>query len=163
MNKKPRKKRAAYVWLSKPPAQWCGLVRKAGKDGLAVTDAAKQMGIGLTTFTTWERTRPAFAKAAAGVRRNSAERALGRTQKLMAKSEEKLLRALAHVRAQRAAEEERVRLAMEAMGHGSDWGPAKLAQKVQNAKEQRREARADERRKQKQRMTSVSVTTTKYQ
>lgn len=142
--KDPRTKRH---WHKRPEKEWCRLVRQCGKDGLAVTAAAKRLGINVSTFIRWEAIYPKFRRAAEGVRRNAAAWALSRTQRLMEKSEESLLRALAHVRAEKEAEAARIQ---KAMAEGRFWTPEQLAAKVQNLKELRREARSEARRNQRQ-------------
>src|SRR5215510_5679958 len=95
-------------WSKKPPVEWCRQVEQAGIDGLAVSDAAARLGISPTTFGYWERKHPEFGKSAQQVRENSARKALARTEKKLAMSEEKLLQALEHVRRKKAEESARI-------------------------------------------------------
>jgi len=52
-----------------------------------LTEAAKKLGISTWMFSDWERRYPRFKAAALGVRKNSEEGAIGRTQRLLKKSE----------------------------------------------------------------------------
>lgn len=78
--------------------------RKLGRRGYCISDAAKAMGVPIGTVQYWERHKPEFRKAIARVRENSEKWKARRFEQLLLKSEEQLLRALAHVRAKRKAE-----------------------------------------------------------
>jgi hypothetical protein len=133
-------------WSSRPPAEWCKLARDAGDLGLAVTTAAQYIGISDRRFRMWERERPEFGEAAQKIRENSARLLLSRTEKLLAKSEERLLAALDHVRAKKREERQRVEAAM---AQGLVWTPEQLEAKIQNLRELRADARREERERQK--------------
>ncbi len=77
------------------------LAKKLGREGVCVTEAAERMGISVGTFSRYERTHKRFAKAAAQIRLNSRKFADLRYFRLLCKTEEQLLKALAHVRQRR--------------------------------------------------------------
>jgi len=73
-------------------------VKKLGQRGLKIGEAAARLGITSATFARYERTYPEFKKAAAAVRTNSKRWLDLRYARLLMMDEQRILRALAHVR-----------------------------------------------------------------
>lgn len=89
--------------------EYAAAVRKLGAKGHVLSDAAAALGVPLENLRYWEKTRPEFTVAIAKVRENSERWKVRRYERLLLKSENQLLRALAHVRAKRAAEIEKIK------------------------------------------------------
>ena len=85
------------------------MARDLGKQGFAICEAADRMGVHRETMLGWEKRIPEFRKAFRRIRQNSERWKAWRQERLLAKTEEQLLVALARVRAKKAAELEKLK------------------------------------------------------
>lgn len=88
--------------------EFCDAVRELGRKGFSITEAGKELGIPYCSLLYWERTYPEFGVAFAKVRKNSEYRKLLRHDKLLSKTEEQLVLALARIRAKRESEKKKI-------------------------------------------------------
>lgn len=84
--------------------QYLQMARKLGREGFGVTEASQRMGISGAAFRLWEQQKPAFRKAASKIRENSEKWKALRLERLLSRTEEQLLAALARVIEKKAEE-----------------------------------------------------------
>jgi hypothetical protein len=83
------------------------LARDLGKQGFSIVEAAEKMGLNYATMLAWERKKPEFRLAFRNIRENSERWKALRFERMLKRTEEQLLAALARVREKKASEMEK--------------------------------------------------------